>query len=124
VGDLDKLGPRGEAYALRMLERRGHRLLERNYRCPQGELDLVTWHRDTLVFVEVRARTKHTARHPAESVTPAKQQRVVRAAKWYLSKRQKKGPPPPCRFDVVWLVAQGQEIVDGDVMEGAFTADY
>lgn len=106
-----------------MLQRLGHRLLERNFRCPQGELDLVTWHRDTLVFVEVRARAEHPARHPAETVTPAKQRRLVRAAKWYLAKRGKRGPPPPCRFDVVWLTARNREIVDGGVMEGAFTAE-
>lgn len=123
MGDLYKLGPKGEDYALRLLQGRGHRLLERNFRCPQGELDLVTWHRDTLVFVEVRARAEHPQRHPAETVTPAKQQRMVRAAKWYMVKRQKKGTPPPCRFDVVWLTARGQEIVNGDVMEGAFTAE-
>ncbi len=121
MGDLFRLGPKGEAYALRMLQERGHRLLERNFRCPQGELDLVTWHRDTLVFVEVRARAAHSHRNPAETVTPAKQRRIIRAAQWYLVKRQKGGATPSCRFDVVWLTARGREIVDGGVMEGAFT---
>lgn len=123
MGDLHKLGPKGEDYALRLLQQRGHRLLERNFRCPQGELDLVTWHHDTLVFVEVRARAEHPHRHPAETVTPAKRRRMVRAATWYLTKRLKQGRPPACRFDVVWLTARGPEIVDGDVMEGAFAAE-
>jgi putative endonuclease len=122
VGDLLKLGPKGETHALELLQRRGHQLLERNFRCPQGELDLVTWHRGTLVFVEVRARALDPERSPAESITPAKQRRIIRAAKWYRAKRAGQGPPPPCRFDVVWLTARGAEIVGGDVIEGAFGA--
>lgn len=120
MSDLRKLGPKGEAHALELLKERGHRLLERNFRCPLGELDLVTWHQGTLVFTEVRARSGQPGRHPVESVTPAKQRRVLRAAQWYLAKRAVQGPPPPCRFDVVWLTARGEEILESGVIEGAF----
>jgi putative endonuclease len=82
----------------------------------------MTWHADTLVFVEVRAHAEEPHRSPAETISPAKQRRVVRAAQWYMMKRLKRQPPPPCRFDVVWLTARGAEIVDGGVIEGAFTA--
>ena len=120
MGDLFKLGPRGESFALKLLKQRGHRLLERNFRCAWGELDLITWHQSTLVFTEVRARTQDPHRSPAESITPAKQRRVIRAAQWYLAKRAGHAVPPPCRFDVVWLTARDGEIVEGGVIEGAF----
>ena len=122
MSDLQGLGPRGEDYALELLRQRGHRLVERNFRCPAGELDLVTWQKDTLVFVEVRARAADPDRTPAESISPAKQRRIVRAAQWYLAQRLKDRAPPACRFDVVWIIARDAEIVDGGVMEGAFTA--
>ena len=122
MGDFLKLGPKGEAYALALLRKRGHRLLEQNFRCAQGELDLVTWQHRTLVFTEVRTRARSSKCSPAETITPAKQRRVVRAANWYLAKRVGSGAPPACRFDVVWLSAQAGEITDGGVIEGAFTA--
>ena len=52
MADIHELGPKGEAYALKLLKKRGHRLLQRNFSCPRGELDLITWHRGTLVFVD------------------------------------------------------------------------
>ena len=121
MGDLLKLGPKGEEHALGLLRRRGHRLLERNFRCPLGELDLVTWHRDTLVFVEVRAHQQAPGRSPAETISRGKMRRLMRAAQWYLARRAKDAPPPACRFDVVWLEARADRIVNGDVIEGAFT---
>ena len=119
MGDWLQLGPQGEAHAAKLLEQRGHRILERNYRCPQGELDLITWHRHTLVFVEVRVRQKSPDHHPLETITEQKQKRIGRAAQWFLVKNWKKAPPD-CRFDVIWLQAQGSEIADGGVLEGAF----
>lgn len=120
MGDLHQLGPRGETFALNMLRKRGHRLLQRNFRCPPGEIDLITWHKDTLVFTEVRARAESPDSSPAETVTPEKQARIVRAARWYLARRCGKKDPPPFRFDIVWLNAQGPEISGGGVIEGAF----
>ena len=121
MGDLHRLGPAGEAHAARLLETRGHRIIERNFRCPQGELDLVTWHCDTLVFVEVRARQENADVHPLASVQPTKQHRVIKAAHWFLARKWRKAPPP-CRFDVVWLSANQNKIVDGGIVEGAFSA--
>jgi len=121
MGDLHKLGPRGEDYALELLRRRGHKLLERNFRCPQGEIDLVTWQKDTLVFTEVRAREAHETRSPVESITPAKQRRILRAATAYLLKRVGNKQPPPCRYDVVWVTASAGKITEGGVLEGMFS---
>lgn len=120
MGDLHALGPKGESYALELLRRRGHRLLQRNFRCPQGEIDLITWHAGTLVFTEVKARAEDDARHPAESVTESKRRRISKAARRYLAQRCRKKAPPPSRFDIVWVTAKGAEISGGGVIEGAF----
>ena len=46
----------GEKLARDFLRKRGYRILETNYRCPQGEIDIVAWHKDCLVFIEVRTK--------------------------------------------------------------------
>ncbi len=105
-----RVGREGEDRALRVLEARGLRLLERNYRVARGpsrrggEIDLILLDRDgTLVFVEVRARRGASAGGAAASVGPAKRARLVYAAQSYLAGLDR---IPPCRFDVV--------AVDGD----------
>jgi putative endonuclease len=98
-------GRAGEALALRYLQARGLRCLERNYRVARGrsrrggEIDLILLDTDgTLVFVEVRVRRGATAGGAAASVSPAKRARLVYAAQTYLAKLDR---VPPCRFDVV-----------------------
>ena len=75
-----KLGDAGEAQALELLQAAGCRLLERQLRCPLGELDLVMRDGDTLVFVEVRYRASADYGGGAESVDRAKRRKLVRAA--------------------------------------------
>ena len=106
-------GRRGEDLALRHLQARGLRLLERNYRVARGpsrrggEIDLILRDRDgTLVFVEVRARGPGSAGGAAASVGMAKRARLVYAAQTYLAALDRL---PPCRFDVV--------AVDGDQVQ-------
>ena len=91
-------GREWEQAALDFLERQGLRLVERNFSCKGGEIDLVMRAGPTLVFVEVRQRAD--ARHggAAASITPAKIRRLVHAAQVYL---QRLPATPPCRFDVV-----------------------
>lgn len=98
LSDKQRLGRRGEDEALAHLVLHGLILVERNYRCKGGEIDLIMRERDTLVFVEVRQRAD--ARHggAAASITPAKQRRMVLAAQLYLLRLK---ALPPCRFDVV-----------------------
>lgn len=100
-------GDAAETRALAWLQARGLVLLERNYRvalgpgAPAGEIDLVMRDADgTLVFVEVRSRRSRHAGGAAASVTPRKQQRIVRAASHYLLRL---AAVPPCRFDVLAL---------------------
>ncbi len=91
-------GAQAEDLACAHLERAGLRLLTRNYRCPQGEIDLVMDDRDTLVFVEVRYRRSNAFGTPAETVDRRKQARLQAAAGHYLLTR---GADRICRFDVV-----------------------
>jgi len=93
------LGKYGEDIACRELERRGYVVIERGYRTAHGELDIIAWHGDYLVFIEVKARTDSSFGDPEEAVTTQKQQRLVWMATDYLA-RSGVGDVP-CRFDVV-----------------------
>ena len=96
-------GQLGEDAALSYLQQRGLVLVERNFLCKGGELDLVMQEGDVLVFVEVRKRADRSHGGAAASVTLVKQKRLTAAAHHYL---QRYRMPPACRFDVV--------AIDGD----------
>jgi putative endonuclease len=93
-------GDRGEERAARFLECRGLRIVARNYRTRQGEIDLVAMDGHVLVFVEVRMRASARFGGGAESVDYRKRSRLVAAARHYLMRL---GREPACRFDVVSL---------------------
>ena len=82
-----KLGRRGEDLARLYLEDRGYRVIEKNVRSPWGEIDLVAWKGDCLVFIEVRTRSGDAFGSPEESVTPEKIQRIIDTAGEYLQSR-------------------------------------
>ena len=82
--------------------RHGLSIVERNFRTRRGEIDLVARDRDSLVFVEVRMRSRGDFGGAAGSVTTAKRTRWIAAAQGYLAKI---GREPACRFDVVLLDA-------------------
>ena len=95
-----------EDMALAYLERRGLVLVEANFRCKLGEIDLILRDGATLVFVEVRQRAAGAPVSAAASIGPAKMRRIIRAAQVYL---QRFSRLPPCRIDVV--------AIDGDDIE-------
>ncbi len=80
-----RLGQRGERLAERYLTGHGLTILERNYRCPAGEADLIARDGDTLVFVEVRTRRGQDYGTPEESITPRKQAHLLAVAQTYLA---------------------------------------
>jgi putative endonuclease len=96
-------GARAEDLCARLLEGAGLRLLARNWRCRHGEIDLIADEAGTLVFAEVRMRSGAAFGGAAESVTAAKRERLLAAARLYLSRR----PEAPVRFDV-FLVDGGK----------------
>lgn len=109
VGPTTKArGDAGEDEALAYLQSQGLRLLQRNYRTPGrggGEIDLIMQARDgTVVFVEVRKRSRTDHGGAAASIGPVKQRRIIFAAQHYLLRWRQL---PPTRFDVVTIETQG-----------------
>lgn len=102
-------GPEAETLACAWLQRQGLLLLERNFRCRRGEIDLIMQDGEQLVFVEVRYRRNSRFGSPAETVTGSKQARLIRAAGHYLQRLDNTGP---CRFDVLALSGPRGEQVD------------
>jgi putative endonuclease len=109
-----RLGQRGETLATRWYEDHGYRVVDRNWRCPRGEIDLVASGHGVVVFCEVKTRSSYRFGHPAEAVTAAKQHRIHRlGAAWIEAAGLHR--PPRRRFDIA-AVVQGQV----SVIEGAF----
>ena len=104
------LGAAGEEQAARWYRRRGYRILDRNWRCRQGELDLVVSWRRTVVFVEVKTRSSVAFGHPGDAVGPAKQRRIRQLAVAWL--RANDARAAAMRFDVVAIVAGEIEVIE------------
>jgi putative endonuclease len=92
-------GSRSERRAERFLRRLGYRILARNYRCDQGELDLIALDGAVIVFVEVRSSEGNDPGQPAASVDRIKQQRLTRLALHFLQRKRLLGRA--ARFDVL-----------------------
>lgn len=112
-GYRQRLGAAGEDLAAEWYRRAGYEVVARNWRCRDGELDLIVRSPDTLVFCEVKTRTSDRFGLPAEAVTPAKQRRIRTLAAQYL--RTEGQAVPGVRFDVVSVL--GDRV---DVLEAAF----
>jgi putative endonuclease len=108
-----ELGTSGEDLAAQWYTAHGYEVLERNWRCRHGELDLVLRNGRQVVFCEVKNRTTDAFGTPAEAITREKKQRVrFLAARWL---EDAKPRPAEIRFDVVAIL--GDEV---EVLEGAF----
>ncbi len=102
------VGVKAEDVAARVLIEKGYDILERNYRCKLGELDIVAEHDGVLVFVEVRSRANDEHGDAVETVGPRKRRQVARVAEVYLAHRRP--PHEECRFDVVAI--NGPDAID------------
>jgi len=120
-GELSRtqLGRLGEDVAARYLQAKGYSIIERNFRCPLGEIDIIARQGGEMVFVEVKTRTTQDVARPGDSVTAAKQSRIAKVAEVYLLRKVK--GEWRCRFDVVevLLTPHGQ-VVQVDLAGGAF----
>ena len=94
-----EIGAFGEKIAGEWLKKNGYAIIERNYRCKAGEIDIIACRAGTLVFTEVKTRTGDVFGTPAEAVDKRKQQHMHRAAAWYMQAHRIYDTP--VRFDVV-----------------------
>ena len=102
-------GAAAEGLAAQFLAARGLAIVQRNYRCRGGEIDLIVRDGEILVFVEVRLRRNRAFGTAAESITAVKRRRLRLAARHYLARL---GREPPCRFDAVLLDALEAENIE------------
>ncbi len=110
-------GRAGEEHIAKLLKRRGFRIVERNYRCRFGEIDIICEDREYIVFVEVKTREKSGLTSPFEAVTASKQKRLILAAETYLQSHLGKKQP---RFDVAAVYTEQGRIVGEKILENAF----
>ncbi|HVW91755.1 MAG TPA: YraN family protein [Devosia sp.] len=96
----EKQGRRAEALAALWLQLQLYRVLERRFKTPVGEIDLIAERFGTTVFIEVKARTRNAGEF--EALGKVNQRRLVRAANYYLSRHPEKAASP-LRFDVIFL---------------------
>ena len=94
------LGSRGEDLAVRYLKKRGYKVIERNYRCQWGEIDLVARDKETLIFVEIKSRSSPGFGLPQDAVDRFKQEKLIQVAKAYMAEHRLP-ETIPARFDVV-----------------------
>lgn len=114
---MNRKGEPYEQQAAEFLEAAGFEIVDRNWSCPMGELDIVARKGGMLVFAEVRERSNPGYGTPAESVTPAKRTKILKAAMAYI--KAKRPGADEYRFDVIAIVP-GRE---PEHIEEAFTAD-
>lgn len=114
--DAQALGRRGEEAAASFLTARGLVVVARNWRCREGELDIVARERDTLVFCEVKTRRGVGFGAPLDAITPVKQARLRRLASAYLA--EVGGHRGPIRMDAVGIVWHDDDRLDVEHLRG------
>ena len=116
-----ELGRRGEQLALRYLKKNGYRLIQTNYVCKLGEMDIIAQERDTLAFIEVKTRTTTEFGPPQLAVNSSKQRQLSKVALNYL--KEKHLEEVKARFDVVAILL-GQKGEQIELIRDAFELQY
>lgn len=101
------LGQKGEDIAVDFLEGSGYKVLDRNFRCRNGEIDIIALDGKSIVFVEVKTRKRDNFGSPKFAVDWRKQKQLVRVALTYL--KHKRLMDKPARFDVVGIIIRGDK---------------
>ncbi|GFO70162.1 UPF0102 protein [Geomonas limicola] len=115
-------GEQGESIAATYLQGQGFTIVERNFRCVCGELDIIAREGRTIVFIEVKCRNNEKYGPPQLAVTPFKQRQISKAALVWLAK--KKLYDAEARFDVVAIVARKGEVPVIEHIRDAFELAY
>ena len=115
------LGRRGEIMAWNYLIKHGYKILEKNFRCPIGEIDVIAEKEKHLIFIEVKTRTDEDFGRPEESVHETKQKKIVKVASFYLKKTKKWDRS--IRFEVLAVTLRQTGEPEIRLIENAFTLD-
>lgn len=99
MNESQKLGIHGEQLATQYLKKLGHQIIEKNYRCALGEIDIVSTHQEYLIFSEVKTRQGTTNIHPSQAVGWKKQKKLQQLGQYYLQEKKIQNKQP--RFDVI-----------------------
>ena len=117
-GGRGELGRRGEEIAAERLAALGYRVIERNFRTREGEVDLVAWDGPVLTFVEVKARRGRAYGLPEEAITPTKSERLIAVAYAYMQAME--SPPEDWRIDAVAIeFGAGMTVRRFEIIKGA-----
>lgn len=118
-GDQNKgLGDRGEELAASFLEKHGIRVVERNFRCKGGEVDIIARDGDTTVFIEVKTRRNLNYGVPQLAITPFKQRQISKAALTWLAKKRQHNTS--ARFDVIAILLESDVTYSIEHIRDAF----
>ncbi len=117
-GGRGEVGRRGEDIAAERLANRGYRLIERNFRTREGEVDLIGWDGPVLAFIEVKARRGRAYGLPEEAITPTKSERLIAVAWAYMQAMDQ--APEDWRIDAVLIeFGVGNSVRRFEVIKGA-----
>ncbi|NLL93902.1 MAG: YraN family protein [Clostridiales bacterium] len=97
-----RIGSNYEKLACEFLEGKGYTIIEKNFRCHQGEIDIIGKADEYICFIEVKYRKNKISGYSAEAVTPSKQKTIIKVAKYYLNVHGL-SLWSPMRFDVVTI---------------------
>lgn len=116
---MDKrfVGELGEIEAARYLRHHGYIIVEANYRCRLGEIDIIAEDKKYLCFVEVKTRSENMMYAPSDAVDNAKRGKIIAAAQLYMTVRK---PQRQTRFDVIEVYFENDEPVKINHIENAF----
>ncbi len=115
------LGESGEEAAFEFLRKKGYRILERNYKTPLGEIDIIAQDKEKLVFVEVKSLSYTSYILPQEMLNKKKQEQIIRVALSYLKAKGLKDAD--CRFDCVAVVFSLGNEPEIELIKDAFQSD-
>jgi putative endonuclease len=116
-----ELGKKDEEVALRFLKKKGYRIIEKNYVCKLGEMDIIAKEKDTLAFIEVKTRTTTEFGPPQLAVNSSKQRQLSKVALNYL--KEKHLEEVKARFDVVAILLE-QEKEKIELIKDAFELNW
>lgn len=100
---MKSLGVSGEDVAVEYLRKNGYTILKRNYKTPLGEADIIARDKDTIIFIEVKARSSDAFGQPFEAVNHRKQEKLKKIALYYLKHNKIE---LPVRFDIVSIISR------------------